>query len=205
MPRCRRLRSPGHAALCEVSPMGDPRAVQWGLDGVGRTWPLLGGSGHGRGSGFGGAVPDTDDVELAAAYLQRQHERARAGTGYSFAIANTHDVAVGQIGRWLRDLNQGLVSIGYWIRTSALRRGYATDAVSTLARWAWSLDEIHRLELYVEPWNEGSWRAADRAGFTREGVMRSWQAVAGERRDMFIYSLTRDTDRNPHSPDARAE
>ena len=151
-------------------------------------------------------VPDTDDAELAAAYLQRQHERARTGTGYSFAIADTHDVAAaGQIGLWLRDLDQGRASIGYWVRRSARRRGYATDALSTLARWAWSLDGIDRLELYVELWNEGSWRAAARAGFTREGVMRSWQAVAGERRDMFMYSRTRDTDRNPNSPDARAE
>ena len=60
---------------------------------------------------------------LAAAYLQRQHERARTGTGY-------------------------------WIRSSARSGGYPADAMSVLARWAWSLDKMHRLELNVEPWNE---------------------------------------------------
>lgn len=45
------------------------------------------------------------------------------------------------------------------------------------------------MELYVEPWNEGSWRAAERIGYAREGLLRSWQRVGDERRDMYMYSL----------------
>ena len=41
----------------------------------------------------------------------------------------------------------------------------------------------------VEPWNEGSWRAAERAGFVREGLLRSWQRVGDERRDMYMYGF----------------
>lgn len=136
-------------------------------------------------------VPDTDDPELAAAYIRRQHERAETRAGYSFAIADDSDVAVGQIGLWLRDLDQGRASIGYWIRPGARRRGYATDALTTLTGWAWSLAGVHRLQLYVEPWNDASSRAAERAGFTREGLLRSWQEVAGQRRDMFMYAAIR--------------
>ncbi len=47
----------------------------------------------------------------------------------------------------------------------------------------------HGLELYVEPWNEGSWRAAESAGFTREGLLTHWQKVGDERRDMYMYVL----------------
>jgi RimJ/RimL family protein N-acetyltransferase len=137
-------------------------------------------------------VPTTDDPELVAAYLHRQHERARTRVGYSFAIADHGDVAVGQIGLWLRDLDQGRASIGYWIRPSARRHGYATDALTALAGWAWSLADVHRLQLYVEPWNEASWRAAEHAGFIREGLLRSWQEVAGQRRDMLMYASIRD-------------
>ena len=96
---------------------------------------------------------------------------------------------VEQIGLWLQIENQGRASIGYWIRPSARKRGYATDAISALAGWARTLPQLHRLELYVEPWNEGSWRAAERAGFEREGLMRSWQPVGGVHRDMFMYSM----------------
>ena len=57
-----------------------------------------------------------------------------------------------------------------------------------MSDWALSLDEVQRLELYVEPWNEGSWRAAERCGFQREGLLRSWQLVGDERNDMYMYS-----------------
>lgn len=133
-------------------------------------------------------VPDTQDPSLAAAFIDRQHDRARSGTGYSFAIADERDVAVGQIGLWLRNIDHGRVSLGYWIAPAARRRGYAADALRTLASWGEGLPQVRRLELYVEPWNEGSWRAAERAGFEREGLLRSWEPVGAERRDMFMYS-----------------
>ncbi|GAT88438.1 hypothetical protein CVCC1112_3097 [Paenarthrobacter nicotinovorans] len=44
------------------------------------------------------------------------------------------------------------------------------------------------MELYVEPWNEGSWRAAERSGFVREGTMRNWLEIGGQRKDMYMYS-----------------
>ena len=62
------------------------------------------------------------------------------------------------------------------------------DAIS---RWGLTLDGIDRLELYVEPSNEGSWRAAERAGYHREGLLRRWQYVGPVRRDMYMYSLLR--------------
>ena len=55
--------------------------------------------------------------------------------------------------------------------------------------WASGLPELERLELYVEPWNRGSWRTAEACGFHREGLLRGWQRVGVERRDMFLYSL----------------
>ena len=48
---------------------------------------------------------------------------------------------------------------------------------------------VERLELYVEPWNEGSWRAAEAAGYQREGLLRAWQRVGDARGDMYMYSI----------------
>lgn len=133
-------------------------------------------------------VPSEPDRALAAAFLERQHDRLRTRMGYSFAIADEHDRAVGQIGLWLRDLDRGRVSIGYWIVPSARRQGHAVDALTTITAWGAGLDEVHRLELYVEPWNRGSWRTAERAGYHREGLLRSWERIGDERRDLFMYS-----------------
>lgn len=139
-------------------------------------------------------VPRSGTTADALAFIARQHDRLRTGTGYSFAIADAQsDQAVGQIGLWLHHIDQGRASTGYWIDPRCRRRGYARAALHTLTAWALSLDEVHRLELYVEPWNDGSWRTAESCGFVREGLLRSWQQVGEERRDMYMYSALPQT------------
>lgn len=126
----------------------------------------------------------------ALAFIGRQHERLATGVGYSFAIAEADgDRAAGQIGLWLHDHRHGRASIGYWLTQRHRGRGYASAALRALIPWAWTVPGIARLELYVEPWNEPSWRTAERAGFRREGLLRSWQQVGEERRDMYMYGL----------------
>ena len=135
-------------------------------------------------------VPADFTPEAGRAFIERQWDRARQGTGYSFAIADAASGrAAGQAGLWLRDLGQGRASVGYWVAGSARGRGAAGHAVAAISRWAFTSLRIPRLELYVEPWNQASIRTAERAGFRREGLLRSWQEVGGERRDMYMYSL----------------
>ncbi|HUL25938.1 MAG TPA: GNAT family protein [Streptosporangiaceae bacterium] len=123
-------------------------------------------------------------------FIERQWDRARRGSGYSFAIADAATGhAVGQIGLWLHDIGAGRASVGYWVAAPARGRGAAGHALRTLSFWALGVLRIPRLELYVEPWNEASIRTAERAGFQREGLLRSWQEVGGERTDMLMYSL----------------
>ena len=139
-------------------------------------------------------VPTVPVATEALAYIKRQQARVADQEGYSFAISDVDSgVAVGQIGLWLRDIDHGRASLGYWIAPAARRRGYARQALTTVSEWGLSLSEIHRLELYVEPWNEGSWRTAERAGYRREGLLRSWQAVGEERRDMYMYARLKET------------
>lgn len=134
-------------------------------------------------------VPASGSRQAALASIQRQHQRLVDGTGYSFAIADSSsDQAVGQIGLWLKNLSQGRASIGYWVAPIHRGKGAASSALGALAAWGLAHPGIHRLELYVEPWNEGSWRAAERNGFVREGTMRSWLEIGGQRKDMYMYS-----------------
>ena len=123
-------------------------------------------------------------------FIERQWDRARRGSGYSFAITDaTTGRAIGNIGLWLHNIGAGRASVSYWVAAPARGRGAAGYALKTLTFWALGVLGIPRLELYVEPWNEASIRTAERAGFRQEGLLRSWQEVGGERKDMLMYSL----------------
>jgi len=138
-------------------------------------------------------VPAAFTDDEGRRFIERQWSRAEQGTGYSFAIADAStDRAVGQIGLWLKDIGNGRASIGYWVVRSARGGQAATRALRALALWAFEDLRIPRLELNVEPWNTASVMTAERAGFQREGLLRSWQEVGGTRRDMYMYSRLPD-------------
>jgi RimJ/RimL family protein N-acetyltransferase len=139
------------------------------------------------------SVPATYSDAAGLAYIERNRSRVSQGVGYSFAIADaTSDQPLGQIGVWLRDLSNGRVSIGYWVRPATRGRGIATNALRMASPWAICFPEIARVELYVELWNTASWTVAEKAGFRREGLLRSWQEISGTRRDMYMYALLPD-------------
>jgi RimJ/RimL family protein N-acetyltransferase len=134
-------------------------------------------------------VPASFTDEEGQRFIERQWLRAEQGTGYAFAVADADtDHAVGHIGLWLQDASEGRASVGYWIVRSARGRQAAAIAVLALTRWAHQHLKIPRVELHVEPWNEASIRTAEKAGFRREGLQRSWREIDGTRRDMYLYA-----------------
>ncbi len=62
--------------------------------------------------------------------------------------------------------------------------------VVLLSRWALAEAGVLRLELTTHPENVASQRVAEKAGFVREGVLRSHMAYRdGRRRDSVLFSL----------------
>jgi RimJ/RimL family protein N-acetyltransferase len=128
----------------------------------------------------------------ARAWVDRQLNRFAEGIGYSFAIADAAtDRALGEIGLWLADLSQGRATAGYFVIPAARARGVAASALMALTSFAWTIPVLYRIELYIEPWNTGSVRTAERVGFEREGLLRSHQEIGGRRRDMLLYAIIR--------------
>ena len=65
-----------------------------------------------------------------------------------------------------------------------------------LGAWAFAALCIARLEILVEPYNVASQRVAARAGFQREGLLRSYEEFHGRRLDLIMHSLlTTDQER----------
>lgn len=130
--------------------------------------------------------------EQATAWISRQHRRHTEGSGLSFSIAECEtDRAVGNIGLSFRELDKGRSQIGYAIAPRDRGHGIASEALALLTAFAWTIRSLHRLELYIEPWNRASVRTAERAGYEREGLLRSHQEIAGKRCDMLLYAAIR--------------
>ena len=86
------------------------------------------------------------------------------------------------------DSERRIVEIGYFVLPHARRRGVATTVARLLAEHAFSLG-IERVAAYVNVGNTASERVAERAGFTREGVVRSMPKPDGRRIDKTLFSL----------------
>jgi ribosomal-protein-alanine N-acetyltransferase len=141
-----------------------------------------------------GTLPPNASRQEAQAYLDRQRGRLPEGTGFSFAIAEAATGrGLGGIGLWLAGLDQGRATAGYSVTPSARGGGVAAAALTALTSFAWTIPALHRIELYIEPWNAGSIKTAERAGYEREGVLRSHQEIAGRRRDMLLFAAIRDS------------
>jgi ribosomal-protein-alanine N-acetyltransferase len=109
----------------------------------------------------------------------------------AFAVTNAASGRVlGSIG--VQFSEEGDVGeIGYWLRADARGSGVTTRAVVLLSRWALRRDGVARVQLRADPENAASCRVAEKAGFTREGVLRSahWNARLERRQDWAMYSL----------------
>jgi RimJ/RimL family protein N-acetyltransferase len=88
------------------------------------------------------------------------------------------------------DAERAIVEIGYWILPHARRRGFATRIARILADHAFALG-VERVAAYVNVGNVASERTLERAGYTREGVVRSLPVPSGRRRDKTLFSLLR--------------
>src|SRR5262245_36342532 len=117
--------------------------------------------------------------------------RWASSTDAEFVIVDAaHPEPLGLISVRIADQDPALASVGYWLRPEARGRGAATVAVQLVARWAFDKLGVERLELTTAPENVASQRVAERAGFTREGVLRGLTATKDDmRRDSVMFSL----------------
>jgi RimJ/RimL family protein N-acetyltransferase len=140
-----------------------------------------------------GTLPANATQQQAREWIERQRPPLiTERQGMSFAIADrATDRALGQIGLWLAELPHGRANAGYSVVPSARGRGIATAALIALTKFAWTIPGLHRVQLHIEPGNAASVRTAERAGYQREGLLRSYQAIGGERRDMLLHAAIR--------------
>ena len=132
------------------------------------------------------AIPVPYTEADARAYVARAATESATGAQRHLAIADASDAAF--LGA--TEVRLGAEgSIGYWIAPAARGRGVASRALVLLSRWALTDGGVERLELTTHPENVASQRVAEKAGFVREGVLRSHIRFREGRRDSVLFSL----------------
>lgn len=160
-----------------VEPL-DPAAHQGDLFAAGRApdiWTFL---------GYG---PFVDETALRV-WLE---ERSASSDPLFFALRDTADGRVKGMCAWLRiDPQNGVIEIGHiWYGAGLARTAAATEAMHLLFRHAFEERGYRRLEWKCDAANAKSRRAAERLGFTFEGIFRQHMIVKGRNRDTAWFSL----------------
>jgi RimJ/RimL family protein N-acetyltransferase len=115
----------------------------------------------------------------------------RRQAAFAVTDAATGEV-VGAIGLRLYEDYALQASIGYWVAKEARGRGVATGALRLVSRWALRELGLPRVQLVTDPENVPSQVVAERAGFRREGLLRSYIELQERRRDCLMFSLLAD-------------
>jgi RimJ/RimL family protein N-acetyltransferase len=136
-------------------------------------------------------VPAPYTRDDALMFLAQQVASEERGDSVACAIVDGADgPLVGGID--LRRASDARAVLGYLVGAPARGRGVASRAARLLSRWALREWGVARVEIHVRPDNPASLRVAERAGFTREGVLRSYLEVRGRRYDSVVFSLIPD-------------
>ena len=80
-------------------------------------------------------------------------------------------------------------NLGYWVRSSCTGHGIAVTAVHLCAQFGFEELKLKRLEILTAIGNVRSQRVAEKAGATREGVLRQRLNISGVWHDAVVFSL----------------
>ena len=138
----------------------------------------------------------SDELEWQAwrQRLARYRDDFNQGTGAAFFI---FEIVSGRLmgGITIGNVRYGVAQsgqIGYWIGERYAGLGYMPEALRLVARYAFDTLRLHRMEAACIPDNARSIRVLEKAGFRREGLLRSYLRINGIWHDHYLYALIAD-------------
>jgi ribosomal-protein-alanine N-acetyltransferase len=91
----------------------------------------------------------------------------------------------------------GRIDFGYVLARAWWGRGLMTEVLTAVAAWALAQPWVFRIGAVCDVENLGSARVMEKAGLTREGLLRRWCVhpnISDQPRDVLIYAQTRPPD-----------
>jgi len=115
-----------------------------------------------------------------------------AGKDFEYAIAlKGNSKLVGMFG--IHPMNSK-IEVGYVLARPYWRKGYMTETLHTVIEWAFSQPDIYRVQATCDVENIASARVMEKAGMTREGLLRRYVMhpnLSDEPRDVYLYAIVK--------------
>jgi ribosomal-protein-serine acetyltransferase len=130
----------------------------------------------------------------SATWVEKCQASWQRGDAYNFALFDRGGQFVGAAG--INHINRvhQLANLGYWVRQSRQREGFAVDAVKLTAAFAFETLRLMRIEIVAAADNVGSRRVAEKAGALFECLARNRLLIRDKPVTAAVYSLIPGSD-----------
>ncbi|HSK78033.1 MAG TPA: GNAT family protein [Thermoanaerobaculia bacterium] len=136
--------------------------------------------------------PPLEDIRGAEELLREIRQFFESRTLFQWGVAlKEDDRVIGTCTLSSLSASNRRAEIGYALGRAWWGKGYMTEALPALLRFAFGPLGLHRIEADVDPRNLPSLRSVESLGFRREGYLRERYFVNGEVQDSVIYGLLR--------------
>jgi len=134
-------------------------------------------------------VPERYGEVDARAYLLQRYESTHAGATAPFAIVSAEDLdhLLGSIALMHPAWEHARAEVGYWLAPGARGQGHATRALKLITAFGFESLRLERIDLFAATGNPASQRVAERGGFVREAVLRSYMSGKDGQLDMVAF------------------
>ncbi|HUA03324.1 MAG TPA: GNAT family protein [Solirubrobacteraceae bacterium] len=128
-------------------------------------------------------------AELGRAAEREALERAAGERATLTIVEPGEDTCRGQVRAYPIDWDQSRAEVGIWLAPQVRGRGLGPGALRLAVQWLLGPCGLARIELFAEPDNAPVIRAAEDAGFVREGVLREYLRRRGKGVDVVVMSV----------------
>lgn len=131
-------------------------------------------------------IRETEQFLLACGQLWR------TGKDFAYTIFRKEDEKlIGMFGLHPMNLK---VEVGYALACPYWGKGYMTEILRVVVDWALAQPDIFRVQAFCDVENIGSARVMEKAGMTREGLLRRYVLhpnISDEPRDAYLYAIVK--------------
>jgi len=135
-----------------------------------------------------------NNIQETEQFLSACEELWRSGKDFAYAVTLKENKAL--IGMFAVHPMNLKIEVGYGMARSFWGKGYMTEVLRAVIDWAWAQPDIFRVQAICDVENIGSARVMEKAGMTREGVLRRYilhPNISDEPRDVYMYAIVKQT------------